>query len=619
MPYRAGKTSEEGADRDMSGRRWGIGEKFILFISISIVFFLAATFFISQRVFREYALRSADELALVILDQTDKRLAQFFREMQYVIRSLAGTRAVREVDPAGMRDLFLATVRSRSNHMRAAYLGTADGRMFEWGIGEGFVDNTPSFPPGYDPRQRPWYRLAADAGGFTVTAPYRYASVDALGITCVLPLRAADGSLAGVLGLDILLADLVSILADLEIPQHGKALLLSREGEILASQFPQDLGGKLSLKRFDVEGGEGILASSSGSFVGTVGGLKTFFVHKKTESFDWIIAVGIPLNAIMEPVRGLLNLISAIDLLLMILFVVALGTITTKLMVSPLNHIVAVVDRIKGGEGEARVDVRTGDEFGLLGDELNRLLDTIAENSRDLEDKVRQRTEEIWRLQKENTQFRILEERQRIYRDMHDSIGAKLTNIFFCNGVARDLAKKGPKDLKVMHDRIESNCLQAIRRLKEVILGMREDDRMASDYSKLLSAGIRQRLHDKGIGFDCRISNRAAINVFGSEARDELEKIFDELVSNVLKHSGASRVRLRMGTDGEGFFARFSDDGAGFDPASAGGAVSGLGNIRYRVECLGGSVTVHSSPGSGASFEIAIPVRELARKDAPPA
>jgi nitrate/nitrite-specific signal transduction histidine kinase len=67
--------------------------------------------------------------------------------------------------------------------------------------------------------------------------------------------------------------------------------------------------------------------------------------------------------------------------------------------------------------------VRSGDEFGVLGDEFNKLVDTVDSYSRDLEEKVRLRTEELWQLQKENTQLRIAEERRRIYRDMHDTIG----------------------------------------------------------------------------------------------------------------------------------------------------------------------------------------------------
>ncbi|HOX33201.1 MAG TPA: cache domain-containing protein [Spirochaetales bacterium] len=604
----------------MKGRRWGIGVKFFIFISISVIFFLASAFLISRRVFRDFALRSADEIASTILDQTDKRLAQFFRDLQFAARALAGTKAVRRAEPEGMRDLFLATVRAREAHLRAVYLGTADGRMFEWGVGEGFTDNVPSFPPGYDPRRRPWYELAASSGSFGVSAPYRYASVEALGITCVLPVKGEDGSFAGVLGLDILLEDLASILVGLEIPQGGKALILSPSGEIIASQFPEDRGPRLELKRFDLAGGEAVLARGSGSFVGSVGGQRTLFVHKRAESFDWIIAVGMPLEAIMAPVNEILDLVTAIDLLLMILFVLALAAITTKLIVSPLNHVVAVVDRIEGGEAEARVEAGSSDEFGQLGDELNRLLDTVAENSRDLEAKVAQRTEELWRLQRENTQLRLREERQRIYRDMHDTIGAKLTNVFFCNGVARDLARgfagEGSKELREMHERIEANCLQAIKRLKEIILGMKADERLAADFSKRLAAGMRQRLRDGGIDFDCRVRGREALNAIGPEARDEIEKIFDELVSNVLKHAGARRVRARIGLDGRALSIRFSDDGRGFDPAAAGPSSAGLANIRYRAERLGGSVEIASSPGEGARFAIEAPAGRLAARGA---
>ena len=607
----------------MRGRRWGIGTKFIVFISVCVVLFLAAASLVSQRVFRDFAIARADEVAGIILDQTDKRLAQFFRDLQSAARGLAGTRAVREVDAAAMRDLFLATVRSRDAYLRAIYLGTADGRMLEWGVGEGFVDGVPSFPPGYDPRIRPWYLLALSAGDFAVTQPYRYASVDALGITCVLPIRAADGSVAGVLGLDILLDDLAGILAGLQIPQGGKALIVSRSGEIIASQFPggsRGPEGKLALRRFDLAGAESALSVPSGSFVGEVEGLRTLFAHKQSEAFDWILVVGMPFDAIMAPVGQVLDIVSAIDLFLMILFVVALETVTTRLIVSPLGHVVSVVDRIESGEEGARVEVRSGDEFGQLGRELNKLLDAVAENSRDLEEKVRQRSEELGRLQRENTQLRVLEERQRIYRDMHDTIGAKLTNVFFCNGVARDLAREGPRELGVMLERIEDNCLQAIARLKEIILGMRADDRLPSDFAKLLSAGLRQRLRDRGIAVDCRIRGREALNGVGPEARGEIEKILDELVSNVLKHSGASSVRLRITMGGERLAIDFSDDGRGFvppaapAPASASGLpnpVSGLGNIAYRVERLGGGLSVESAPGSGARFRLAFPAAGL--------
>ncbi|MBL8968704.1 MAG: HAMP domain-containing protein [Spirochaetaceae bacterium] len=588
-------------------------------MTLSLGAFLLVAFFASARLLRAYALRTADALASTVLDQTDKRLEQFFKDMEFLALGLAGSRPVREADPEAMRDLFLSTVRARRAYLRAVYLGTADGRMFEWGEGAGFVDNKPSFHAGYDPRLRPWYQAAVSERGFSISAPYQFASVDALGISCVLPLAASGGGVAGVLGLDILLDDLAGMLDELEIPLAGKALILGADGSVVASQLPGDRGGALSLKRFDLAGGEGILRERAGSFKAMVAGGETHFVHKRARRPDWIIAVAMPLDSIMEPVRALLALINALDLALLAVFITALVGITNRLIVSPLHHIVAVVDRIEGGERGARVAVRSRDEFGLLGEELNKLVAAAEEHSRCLEEQVARRTEEILLLQRENTQLKVIEERQRIYRDLHDSIGAKLTNVFFCDGVARDLAKGLPgagtpgdgervRQLKEMLDGIEANCLLAIRDLKEIVLGLRDADRPGGDFPRSLAAAVRRRLKTKGIGFDCRVEGREEFRSLDTEVRDELEKIFDELVSNVLKHSGAKRVRLRMRAAGGRLSLRFADDGGGFEPGAAGAAVSGLANIRYRVERLGGSASVESAPGRGSVHTMELPL-----------
>ncbi|HOV40065.1 MAG TPA: cache domain-containing protein, partial [Spirochaetales bacterium] len=88
-----------------------------------------------------------------------------------------------------------------------------------------------TFPPGYDPRKRPWYQTALEKGAFSVSEPYRFASVDADGITCVLPVKDPAGHLIGVLGMDILLDNLKTFLDDLTIPKGGRALLISSKGQ----------------------------------------------------------------------------------------------------------------------------------------------------------------------------------------------------------------------------------------------------------------------------------------------------------------------------------------------------------------------------------------------------
>lgn len=588
----------------MSRRPWGISHKFIMLVAAAVAAFMVSAFVITRTMLEDYALKAADETALIILDQTDKRLVAFFSELEALSRSLAAMRSVQRVDVAGMRDIFISSVKARSGYLRAIYLGTAGGHMYEWGIGSEFRDNTPQFPAGYDPRTRPWYRSAMERGDFSVSSPYRYASVDDIGITCALPVRAADGSIVGVVGMDILLRSLGSVLDGLAIPKGGKAIILGSGGEIIASQFPDDQPEGMILKRF---GAGTVLQVGAGSIVGSIAGQATQFVYRRIEGLDWAVVVALPLAPIRDSVRALLDLIGLVEASLMAALVVALALISGRLIVAPLGRIVSVINRVESGQKGVRVSVNSTDEFGFLGGEFNRLLDTVEEYSTTLEAKVRSRTDEIGKLQRENTRLRVIEERRRIYRDMHDTIGAKLTNIFFCNSVARDLAKDGPERLKEMLSTIEANCLAAVGSLKGIILGMSEDDRRASSFSLTMSAGVRNRLQARGIALDCRIRNKRALEDLPSAHREELEKILDELVSNVLKHSGAGHVRMRLSTGATGVLLRFSDDGAGFDQAERGPG-SGIGNIRYRVQALGGTVRIDTEPGKGTLYAIAIPV-----------
>jgi len=594
------------------GHRWGISQKFILFVSAAVLAFMVTAFLVTRTMLEDYALSAADETAALILDQTDKRLVAFFAELEALSRSMAATRTVMSVDVDGMRDLFVASVLARRHYLRAMYLGGADGRMHEWGVGVEFVDHAPSFPSDYDPRVRPWYRSTMEHGDFTISAPYRYASVDDIGITCALPVRRADGSFVGVLGLDILLRSLGSVLDGLQIPKGGKAVILGSGAEIIASQFAEDRPEGMMLKRF---GAGDVLSAPYGSFTGLIAGQATHFAYKRIASLNWIVVVAMPLSPIRESVRSLLDLIGIVELVLMVALVAALAVISGQLIITPLGHIVSVINRTESGQKGLRVNVNSSDEFGLLGDEFNRLLDTVEEYSSSLEDKVRSRTDELRKVQRENTRLRIIEERRRIYRDMHDTIGAKLTNIFFCNSVALDLAKDGPERLREMLRAAESNCLQAVGSLKGIILGMSEDDRRASSFSLAVTAGARSRLEAAGIAFDCVVKDKRAIEELPSSMLDELEKVMDELVSNVLKHAAAAKVRFRLSLGRAGLSFRFSDDGRGFDPA-AGHTGSGAQNIRYRIESLGGSLRVDSGPGMGALYRIFIPRDRLVRTPA---
>ncbi len=96
----------------------------------------------------------------------------------------------------------------------------------------------------YDPRQRPWYQAAVAAGEPTWSPVYVTFSQQVLGITLAQPLELPNGELLGVVGTDIVLAELSTFLADLPASEQGAAFIIDDSGALIASSSDTVLTGE---------------------------------------------------------------------------------------------------------------------------------------------------------------------------------------------------------------------------------------------------------------------------------------------------------------------------------------------------------------------------------------
>src|SRR6056297_3936593 len=545
-----------------------IKTKFILSISGTVVFFLLLLLFMSYSLLKDTAVKNARELSQTILAETDKQIDTFFIEVEHLTRSMTGFPAFYELRLDEMRTIILSTVRARSEYLRAIYLGTAEGEMHEWGIGEGFVDHAPVFEPGYDPRERPWYREAVEKEGFTITKPYIYASVPALGITSVQPLYHPDGEFVGVLGLDIMLDDLKRMIAQLKMQKGGRVILLNQEYKAIVNQFSSSSGrdtpeasDALRLEEFDMFDVEELSGEKNSHFITSFDDGSRYYITATQNSMTgWKLIVALPYEAVMAQATDSIRLIVSLDILLMMLLSVVIGFLSNIIIIHPLKATVEVMRRLEQGETEARVPITRNDEFGTLAHQFNRLINIVSDYRKSLEDKVEQRTREITALQQENVRLRIIEEKERIYGYLHDSLGARLTNIFISNSVARTAAEKDPATLQDMLSRIESNTEQAIEDLREILHTSETDKRRIIDFTRLVRANILKNLELRNIKLHTSASSPEELNNLGRGISFEIEKILQELVNNVLKHSGADRVDLVLEVRGALVFLKFSDN-----------------------------------------------------------
>ncbi|HKK66083.1 MAG TPA: cache domain-containing protein [Clostridia bacterium] len=592
-----------------------IKTKFILSISGTVVFFLLLLLFMSYSLLKDTAVKNARELSQTILTETDKQIDSFFIEIEHLTRSMTGFPAFYELRLDEMRTMILSTVRARSEYLRAIYLGTADGEMHEWGIGEGFVDHAPVFEPGYDPRQRPWYKEAVETGGFTITKPYIYASVSALGITGVQPLYHPNGKFIGVLGLDIMLDDLKRMIEELKLQKGGRVILLNQENKAIVNQFsasPDDL----ELKKFELFDVSELSRESNSHFITTFDDGKRYYITStQNQMTGWKVLVALPYEVVMAQATDSIRLIVSFDILLMMMLSVVIGFFSNRIIIHPLKATVDVMQRLERGESEARVEISRNDEFGTLARQFNRLIGIVNDYRKSLEEKVERRTRKIADLQQENVRLRIIEEKERIYGYLHDSLGARLTNIFISNNVAQSAVKKDPQVLQDMLEQIERNTQQAIGDLKEILFSSQDESRKIIDFPKLIRHHIKERLSLKNISFTYSISDPEELNDLDREARFEIEKILQELISNTLKHSQASKVELSLDTVPGRITLHYSDDGVGFDKSVIDGQGFGLNNMQHRIENLSGSFELETEPGHGVRIYIQLPMelKELSR------
>ncbi|KAF0199453.1 MAG: histidine kinase [Bacteroidetes bacterium] len=202
-------------------------------------------------------------------------------------------------------------------------------------------------------------------------------------------------------------------------------------------------------------------------------------------------------------------------------------------------------------------------------------------------------------------QHAIEKERLRISKDMHDEVGASLTRISILSELARRRNIEPGQSLKVIAQ-ISEIAGNVVDEMSEIIWAMNpRNDRLDS-----FAAYIRQyastylETAEIQVAFD--FPDDVPALPMSSEMRRNLFLTIKEALHNVVKHSGADSVRLKLRTDKNSVFISIKDTGAGFDTGSLKTSGNGLHNMRRRVEDCGGKYRLNSEPGMGTLIELTL-------------
>ncbi len=210
------------------------------------------------------------------------------------------------------------------------------------------------------------------------------------------------------------------------------------------------------------------------------------------------------------------------------------------------------------------------------------------------------------RLNERSRELTVVEERNRLARELHDAVSQTLFSVVLTAGSAAALINQDPEAACRHLADLQDLAQEAQKEMRSLIFELRpaeiEGDGLASTLRKHID--VLRRVH----------SSQIELTVTGDRSlaphtEREIFRIAQEALSNALKHAGAARILVGLATDASLVSLRIQDDGKGFDPIAAGGKAKRLGltSMRERVDLLGGTITIDSSPGQGTTVVVQVP------------
>jgi signal transduction histidine kinase/ligand-binding sensor domain-containing protein len=259
--------------------------------------------------------------------------------------------------------------------------------------------------------------------------------------------------------------------------------------------------------------------------------------------------------------------------------------------------------------------------IGVIAGGMRLRLKSVRARSRELERQVAERTAELSqtnallegeiaeRLQVEEAlrqserEKATVDERNRLARELHDSVAQSMYGVTLLAEVASQLLSSGRTDQVAGYlGELKETAKDSLAEMRLLIYELRppvlEEEGLASALQARLEA-VESRA---GLQTEFHLDGELTLN---SQVEEALFRIAQEALNNVLKHAHARRVAVSLGQAGHTVTLEIADDGTGFDPVAArrsGGL--GLRGMEERVAAIGAGLEIESAAGSGTRVRV---------------
>jgi signal transduction histidine kinase len=223
----------------------------------------------------------------------------------------------------------------------------------------------------------------------------------------------------------------------------------------------------------------------------------------------------------------------------------------------------------------------------------------VAERTHQLEMQIQER-------QRAERRREIEQERTRVAQDLHDELGATLTEVSMLSSLA-GTPSLPPENRNRYLTQLAGAARAVVTTLDEIVWAVNPKYDSVAALASYYSLFAQRFLNLAGIACRLRVAEAFPEVPMDSRLRHGVFLAFKEALNNAVVHSGATEVRVEMLMDGRQLVIIVADNGRGFGGGPALPGSDGLASMRARMERLGGACHVQSAPGRGTTIEFRQP------------
>ena len=228
---------------------------------------------------------------------------------------------------------------------------------------------------------------------------------------------------------------------------------------------------------------------------------------------------------------------------------------------------------------------------------------TVEERTQQLGDQIRQR-------QRAERHRGIEQERARVSNDLHDDLGASLTEVNMLTSLIKSPITTADEKTRYV-DELNERAQRMVTSLDEIVWALNPRNDKVASLSVYFCSYARQFLELASIGFGMDAPENLPDEPLDPKFRRELFIAFREALNNVVRHADATKVWLHIAVQEGTLIVTVKDDGCGIQGEQRDAGADGLLNMQDRMNALGGQCQIESDPGKGTTVRLEAPLQKV--------